>query len=246
MLPEESCHPGLTRVSTGLTAHIAISEFWYRYLLCHSGSYICKSRGRSTSSGCSFDPPGTRIFLSEAPQQRLRAYERALHHSHNASPLLQGRAHIGLSEAHSSLGHEQEARHHLELAHKVFPRRCEEDTAFPYTHFNISSLLCHEGIMHLNLGHPHSAWESFTRMDQELPRTLVPNRLELTVRQAMTSYKLGDRDQSCDYLEIAVRSALMTGNQLRYDEAYGIYERLLQKWGQEHRVKELGSLFLNA
>ncbi|MBV9614368.1 MAG: helix-turn-helix transcriptional regulator, partial [Ktedonobacteraceae bacterium] len=185
-------------------------------------------------------------FYLKRPQQRLRAYERALHHSHNASPLLQGRAHIGLSEAHSSLGHEQEARHHLELAHKVFPRRCEEDTAFPYTHFNISSLLCHEGIMHLNLGYPHSAWESFTRMDQELPRTLVPNRLELTVRQAMTSYKLGDRDQSCDYLEIAVRSALMTGNQLRYDEAYGIYERLLQKWGQEHRVKELGSLFLNA
>ncbi len=99
--------------------------------------------------------------------------------------------------------------------------------------------------MYLNLGHPQRAWNNFTQMDKDLPQALVPNRLELTVRQAMTSYKLGDRDQSCYYLEIATRSALTTGNQLRYDEAYDIYEQLLRKWGKENRVKELGSLFLN-
>ncbi len=184
-------------------------------------------------------------FYLKRPQQRLYAYERALQYSQKASPLLRGRAHIGLSETHSVLGHELEASHHLRLAHKTFPERCEEDPAFPYTHFNGNSLLGLEGMMLLNLSHPQQAWENFTRMDRELPQTPVPDRLELTVRQAMTSYKLGDRDQSCNYLEIALRSALMTGNQLRYDQAYSVYEQLLQKWGKENRVKELGLLFLN-
>jgi tetratricopeptide (TPR) repeat protein len=183
-------------------------------------------------------------FYLKRPHHRLKAYEQALHYSQKASALLQGRAHIGLSETHSCLGHEEEAGYHLEMAHKTFPESCEEDVAFPYTHFNTSSLLCHEGIMYLNLEHPRRAWESFMQMDKELPRILVPNRLELTVRQAMTSYKLGDRDESCNYLEIATRSALAAGNQLRYDESYAIYEKLLQKWGKENRVKELGVLFL--
>lgn len=184
-------------------------------------------------------------FYLKRPQQRLRAYERALHYSKQASALLQGRAHIGLSETQSCLGHEQEAGQHLKLAERMFPERCEEDIAFSYTHFNGSSLLGLEGIMHLNLGHPRQAWENFARMDKELPQTLVPNRLELTIRQAMASYHLGERDQSCDYVQTAARSALLTGNQLRYNEAYDIYERLLQKWRKEDRVKELGSLFLN-
>jgi transcriptional regulator with XRE-family HTH domain len=182
-------------------------------------------------------------FYLKRPQQRLRAYERAAHFSQKASALLQGRAHIGLSETHGCLGHEQEAYQHLELAYQKFPEHCEEDPAFPYTHFNRSSLLGHEGIMYLNLDYPKRAWENFAQMDKKLPKTLVPDRIELTVRQAMTSYKLGDRDMSCDYVETAVRSSLMTGNQLRYDEAYDIYEKLLQKWRKENRVKELSSLF---
>ncbi len=184
-------------------------------------------------------------FYLKRPQQRLRAYERALHYSQKASALLRGRAHIGLSETHSCMGHEQEASQHLKLAEKAFPERCEEDVAFPYTHFNGNSLLGLEGLMHLNLGHPRQAWENFVQMDKELPTAPVPNRLELTIRQATASYQLDDRDQSCDYVETAARFALMTGNQLRYDEAYTLYERLLQKWRKEDRVKKLSSLFLN-
>ena len=182
-------------------------------------------------------------FYLKRPQQRLHAYERAAHISQQASPLLQGRAHIGLSEAHGCLGHEQEAHQHLELAYETFPEHCEEDPAFHYTHFSRSSLLGHEGIMYLNLNDPKRAWENFVQMDKKLPKTLVPDRIELTVRQAMASYKLGDRDQSCNYVETAVRFSLMAGNQLRYDEAYDIYEKLLQKWGKENKVKELSSLF---
>jgi tetratricopeptide (TPR) repeat protein/transcriptional regulator with XRE-family HTH domain len=182
-------------------------------------------------------------FYLKRPRQRLRAYERALHYSQNASSLLQGRAHIGLSETYSYLGQERDASHHLALAHRTFPQHSEDDIAFSYTHFNMSSLLCNEGNMYLNLGQPRRAWENFTQMDRELPNTLVPNRLELTVRLAMTSYKLGDRDQCCNYLSLAVHSALATGNQLRFDETYDVYEQLLHQWSNEKRVKELASLF---
>jgi tetratricopeptide (TPR) repeat protein/DNA-binding Xre family transcriptional regulator len=182
-------------------------------------------------------------FYLKRPQQRLRAYEQAAQHSQKASALLQGRTHIGLSETHSCLGNEQEARRHLELAYKTFPEHCEEDPAFSYTHFNHSSLLGHEGIMYLNLDYPQRAWENFDQMDKELPKTLVPDRIELTIRQATASYKLGERDQSCHYVEAAVRSSLITGNQLRYNEAYDIYEKLRQRWNKENKVKELSALF---
>ena len=82
------------------------------------------------------------------------------------------------------------------------------------------------------------------QMDRDLPKTLVPNRLELTIRMTMAAYKMGNRHQSCDYLAVAVRSALMTGNHLRYNEASDIYEQLLLQWSNEQRVKDLGSLFV--
>jgi tetratricopeptide (TPR) repeat protein/DNA-binding XRE family transcriptional regulator len=182
-------------------------------------------------------------FYLKRPQQRLRAYELAAQRSQKASALLQGRTHIGLSETYGCLGHEQKARQHLDLAYRTFPEHCEEDLAFSYTHFNHSSLLGHEGIMYLNLNYPQRAWENFAQMDKELPKTLVPDRIELTIRQAMASYNLGERDQSCHYVEAAVRSSLMVGNQLRYDEAYAIYEKVLQRWSKEGKVKELSALF---
>lgn len=182
-------------------------------------------------------------FYLKRPLQRLRAYERALHYSQKASPLLQGRVHVGLSETYSCLRQERDANHHLAFAYKTFPACCEDDIAFPYTHFSKGSLLGIEGNMYLNLGQPDKAWANFSQMDKALPKTLVPDRLELTVRQALASCKLGDRDQSCTYLTIATRSALTTGNQLRYDETYSIYEQLLQQWGNEKCVRELAELF---
>jgi len=71
----------------------------------------------------------------------------------------------------------------------------------------------------------------------------VPERVELTVNQAMTSVALGELDLSCGYVETAVTSASALGSQLRVNEAYEIYESMLDKWGNEARVKALGELF---
>ena len=81
-------------------------------------------------------------------------------------------------------------------------------------------------------------------LDGLLPRTPVPDRIELTVRQALAACALNDREQSCAYLESAVCNAIAAGNHLRYDEAYAVYERMQRKWGSDQQVKALGQLFL--
>jgi transcriptional regulator with XRE-family HTH domain/tetratricopeptide (TPR) repeat protein len=183
-------------------------------------------------------------FYLKRPYQRVQAYEQALFHSSKASPLLQGRVHIGLAEAYSALGKERESDQHLDLAHKIFPASYEDDPNFAYTHFNCSSLHSLEGLKHLNLQQPQKAWISFTYIDGQIPRTPVPDRIELTVRQALAACELNEREQSCAYLGTAVRNTLAAGNHLRYDEAYAVYQHMERKWSKEPQVKALAQLFV--
>jgi hypothetical protein len=54
---------------------------------------------------------------------------------------------------------------------------------------------------------------------------------------------LQDLEQSCALLTEAIKAARALGSALRYDEAYLIYERMQEQWGQEPRVKTLADLF---
>ncbi|QBD81535.1 XRE family transcriptional regulator [Ktedonosporobacter rubrisoli] len=183
-------------------------------------------------------------FYLKHPQQRLQAFEQALLYSNQSTDLLRGRVYIGLSEVHGELGHQRQAQYFQDLAHATFPKQCEDDPNFYYTHFNAWSFCGFEGLMYLNLHHPNKAWEEFEQADKNVPRAPVPNRVELHVRQASAALAMGDLDQSCIYVGRAVTSALQAGNQLRYDEAYDIYEKMLARWGKEPRLKELADIFV--
>ncbi len=178
------------------------------------------------------------------PVQRLLAYKRALPSIAATSPLLQGRVYIGLAEAHGHLKNERKSQQFLTLAHATYPTQCETDPNFAYTHFNRSSLSSFEGLMYLHLRRPQQAWELFRQVDKLVPNELIPNRVELTVRLAAASYALSDRDRACQYVETAITQARAVGNQLRYDEASTIYERMCTKWRGEKSVKKLRDLFL--
>ena len=182
-------------------------------------------------------------FYLQRTRSRLQAYEQALQYSNKVSPLLQGRVYIGLTETYSQLGQEQESLHFLVLAHRVFPTQCDADPGFAYTHFNHWSLTSFEGQMYLNLGQYRRAWELFGRMDKTIPKTLVPNRVELAVRQAATAAGLGDLEQSCSYVEAALHASIEAGNQLRYNEVYAVYETLYDKWQNEPRMHNLAISF---
>jgi len=171
------------------------------------------------------------------------AYQRALQLVPQTSPLLQGRVYVGLAEVYSQLRQEEEAWSFLDLARETFPLRAEDDPNFAYTHFTGHSVSTFEGRMHLNLQQPVQAWQAFARIDQLLSREVAPNRLELTVHQAMTAFALGELEQTCDLLEIAVPMAQALNSQLRLDESYAVYERMLAKWSQEPVVRDLEGLF---
>jgi transcriptional regulator with XRE-family HTH domain len=182
-------------------------------------------------------------FYLKRPRQRLQAYQNALLLAPSTSPLLQGRTYVGMVEVCSKLGQESEARHFLELARQTFPQRAEDDPNYSYTHFSTTSLSAFEGMMYLNLDQPDKAWQSFQHIDRLVPADPVPNRLELTVNQAAATCALGELEQTCQYLGIAVPMARELGSHLRIDTAYEIYERMVDKWGDERPVKELEELF---
>lgn len=71
----------------------------------------------------------------------------------------------------------------------------------------------------------------------------MPDRVELTVRQAGASLALGNLEQSKTYLELAVASAKTLGSQLRRNEAYDIFQQIQEKWPNEQQVQALAELF---
>jgi hypothetical protein len=80
-------------------------------------------------------------------------------------------------------------------------------------------------------------------MENLVPLAAVPNRIELTVRQAGTASAMNDRDLACTYVEAAVTLALAANNQLRFDETYTVYKDMQLKWGGDQQVKVLADLF---
>ncbi len=183
------------------------------------------------------------LYLNR-PLNRLQAYEKALRYVPHSSPLLQGRVYIGLTETHGQLGNQKESAHYLELARSVFPMiHAEADPGYAYTHFNHWSFAALEGLTHLHLKRPKAAWETLSQEDTRVPRALIPNRVELTVRQARAACALNERDLACSYIETAATMARNMGNQLRFDETYAIHEEMLKKWPGDQQVTTLADIF---
>ncbi len=97
--------------------------------------------------------------------------------------------------------------------------------------------------MHLNLNRPDQPWQAFERIDRAVSREAVPNRLEVTVNQAATACSLGELEQTSQLIRIAVPMAKKLSSQLRVDQAYEVYERMLVKWGDEPSMRELEEVF---
>ncbi len=182
-------------------------------------------------------------FCLHRNRQRLQAYQEALSHCTTCSPLLQGYIYAGLAETYASHGNESLAQEFLTRAQKSYPERPEKDPVYAYTHFRWPTFYNFAGQVHLHLNHPKEAWEAFSTVDKLVPTNEEPYRVELTVYKAATALALQDLEQSCTLLAEAVRAARALGSALRYDEAYLIYERMQEQWGQEPRVKALADLF---
>ncbi len=218
-------------------------DYGAAYTSARQGLFYGEMAGDPNLQLASFVRQALVAFYLKRPRQCLQAYQSALQLAPQTSPLLQGRTYIGLAEAHSKLGQEHEAKHFLGLAYTTFPQRAEEDPHYTYTHFSFTSVSTLEGVMHLNLNRPDQAWQAFERIDRAVSREAVPNRLEVTVNQAATACSLGELEQTSQLIRIAVPMAKKLSSQLRVDQAYEVYERMLVKWGDEPSMRELEEVF---
>lgn len=182
-------------------------------------------------------------FCLKRSAQRVYAYEEALRHSNGCSPLIQGYLYAGLAEAYANRKDKDAAQKMLQCAHNTFPERPEDDPNFAYTHFRWLTLHNLEGLVHLHLQQARQAWSCFDRVDRALAHAIVPHRVEVTVYQAATALQMGELEQSCSLLTIAVEAAVKLGSHLRYQEASRVYDRIQERWPQEQQVRTLQELF---
>jgi transcriptional regulator with XRE-family HTH domain len=176
------------------------------------------------------------------PESMLYQYQRAFQRCEKVSPLLQGRAYSGLAKGHAFLQQGQEADHFLGLTRDTFPEHPEQDPAYSCTHFDSFIPANFEVVSYLQLNKPKNAWEACEKI-AGTPTLRTTQRVELLVRQAEASFALGKLDQCRSYVEKAVIAALDLGSDLRYQEAYDVFNLMRKKWPRERDVKELAEFF---
>jgi transcriptional regulator with XRE-family HTH domain len=182
-------------------------------------------------------------FHLKRPLQQLQLHEKAIPYSSDVTPLLQGWFYVVLAESQAHLGQEEEAKQSLSRARDCFPLHPEDDPHFSYVPVDHFFFVNHEVLTQLHLNQPKQAWERLTFIDKSVPKTIVPRRVELLNRQADTSLKLGDLEQTRTYVELAGTSALQLGSDLRFSEASETYQQMQLKWPYERSVKALAELF---
>jgi hypothetical protein len=177
------------------------------------------------------------------PESMLYVYQKAFQYREKILPLLQGRTYNGLAKAHAFIKQERDADHFLGLTHDTFPEHPEYDPAYPYIHWDSFSRDNFEVITWLQLNKPDNAWQACEKIAR-MATLRATKRAELLIRQAETSFALGKMDQCCHYVEQAVVAAWELDSDLRYNQAYNVYQLLLNKWPREKEVKDLAVLFL--
>ncbi|MBV9711951.1 MAG: helix-turn-helix transcriptional regulator [Ktedonobacteraceae bacterium] len=182
-------------------------------------------------------------FCLRRNRQRLHTYEEALNFCHTCSPLLRAYIYTGLAETYACYQDEAHAHEFLRLAHDHYPDRPEEDPTYAYTHFRWPTFYNFAGQVYLHLHQPKEAWKAFSTVDQLVPKYEEPYRVELNVYQAAVAVELGDMEQSCNLLTIAVQAARTLGSELRYNEACKVYARMQMRWGNEPYMQAIGELF---
>jgi tetratricopeptide (TPR) repeat protein/DNA-binding XRE family transcriptional regulator len=244
--PYQTRAAGLASQAYQLASLVALQHQNFGHALTHAQQAFtfAKLAGDTNLQTASYIRQSQVYLYLNRPLNRLQAYEKALYYAPHSSPLLQGRVYVGLTETHGQLGNQKEAAHYLDLARETFPMtHFDADPAYAYTHFNHWSFAALEGLMHLHLKQPQAAWETLSREDIAVPHALIPNRVELTVRQARVAYTLNERDLACSFIESAAMMARHMGNQLRFDETYAIHEDMLKKWPGDPKVSMLADIF---
>ena len=72
----------------------------------------------------------------------------------------------------------------------------------------------------------------------------MPDRVTLSLRQTRALLAIGQKEESCEYLETAITAARVLNSRLLVKEAQDVYQQLFARWPNERQVKDLADLFL--
>jgi transcriptional regulator with XRE-family HTH domain len=181
------------------------------------------------------------------PQQVMQTYQRALPSIGDVPPLLRSCIYAALSGVFAQFQQKQDAYHFIGLAYKSFGEH-EGDEPYFLRAINASqNLLIHwDGKNHLLLGEPQRAEQVFMRLDVLDPTLKLPKRIRIEAinNRARMFIAVGNMEQACMYLEVAMKTAVEIRSQLRLQEVVATFQSLKSTWPSEKKVQELGDLFL--
>lgn len=190
------------------------------------------------------------FWYRKRPLQALQVYQRAVSllpreaqtakRHQEVSPIIEGRIYVGLAEISAQLEQKQNALRYMGMAQEIFPEHPETDPHFAYTHYDHYYLYLYQGLMYLNLQQPEQALHAYAPFNAP---QYAPRRAEIANRAAAAYLACEEMEQCCTTIETAVSSALSMGSDLRYSEAYEVYQRMVIKWPYERKVKDLVQVF---
>lgn len=175
--------------------------------------------------------------------QALQTYLDALHHTKEASPLLQACIYMGLAVAYAHIDQRQDSCNYLSQALDTFPDHPETDPGFPFADFDHAHMILWEGLTRSTLGQTDKALDTYKRIAQ--PTIIISERVRIEIfnQQAKTAIVAGDVEQGVSYVASGVKGAKLLGSQRRYNEAYENFKRMCILWPQEKQIKGLAELF---
>lgn len=175
------------------------------------------------------------------PVQQMRHHEAALQYISGVSPLLKSWMDMVIAENHASLHHTKEAERFLSSAHENFPMQPESDPSGTFVHVTRYTLSIFETKTYLRLSQPRNALDSIQLVENTLPSSFVPRRIELLNQRLAALLDLNELDEACALFELAEQGA--RPSKLRYNEVCEIYATMCTKWPTEKKVLELEALF---
>ncbi len=181
----------------------------------------------------------------ERPDTVLQIYQQTLPYLNEVSPLLQACIYAGVSGTYTQLKQEKEASRYLEMAYEHFPEKPECEPSFLQTICWYSALILCEGLHHLGFDRLHKAEAAFAKTNGWQVNAQMPARIHVDILNCRTEtfIALKNLEQACEYLELAVKSALVLGSQKRLIETFVVFQKMQNVWPHEQRLKRFTDLF---
>lgn len=183
------------------------------------------------------------------PHKVLQTYQRALLHIDHVPPLLRSCIYAALSGVHAQFQQKHDVDHFLGLAYESFGEHQGDEPDFLRAINASQNLLIHwHGMNHLLLGQPRLAEKIFLQLDVLDPHMQLPKRIrsEAINSRARMFIAVGNMEQACAYLEIAVKMATEIGSSLRLQEVINTFQSLRSYWPNEKKVQALGDLCIQS